>query len=121
MAGEGFARFLTTCADRFVSKFYRKMSGSIVPSIEPTPTLISTPTPTLLLSNGTPESRPGRHNRRIKGQTWTLIQHAPNIRRKSRVSRIWSHGGEYINANGSNEDYRWIYDLCNSMIIVKDS
>jgi hypothetical protein len=78
-----------------------------------------TPAPPVLLSNSAPESRPGRHNRRIGGENWSLIEHPPNVRRKSRVSQIWTHGGEYLNTNRPQEDPRWICDLCNSIISIR--
>lgn len=74
-----------------------------------------------LLSTPTPLSSRRSDSRRINGKTWSLIEHAVNIRRNSQVSRIWEHGAEYVNHSERNAGSYWICDHCDSMIALRRS
>jgi len=55
-------------------------------------------------------------NRRIDGKTWFLVEHPGNIRRNSPRSRIWEHGGEYVDIQDPDGPHYWICDHCDSII-----
>ena len=54
--------------------------------------------------------------RQIRGVTWLLVEHPANIRRNSHTSRIWDHGGQYLNLQTSEIPHSWICDHCDSII-----
>jgi hypothetical protein len=74
-----------------------------------------------LHSTPTPLSSRRSDSRRINGKTWSLIEHAANIRRNSQVSRIWEYGAEYVNHSERNAGSYWICDHCDSMIALRRS
>src|SRR5271154_1374367 len=55
-------------------------------------------------------------HRRINCKTWFLVEHPSNIRRNSPSSRVWEHGGEYVDLQDPDGDRFWICDHCNSII-----
>ena len=37
-----------------------------------------------------------RPDRRLRGVLYVAVDHTANLRRGSRVSAVWDHGGEYV-------------------------
>jgi len=85
------------------------MSSSSQTTLDP---FLSTPTPL--------GSRRGEH-RQINGKSWLQVTHIPNIRRGSRVSRIWEHGAEYIDLSTDLPINHWICDHCDTVIKLSRS
>ena len=90
------------------------MSNRIIPSVEPSS--YGTPPP----QTPQPPQLPfNRQDRTINGKLWICVPHATNIRRGSKISRIWEHGGEYRDSQDLDGASSWICDLDNAIVSMK--
>ena len=62
-----------------------------------------------------------RPSRRFDGVTWVPIDHRANIKRGSKISEVWQHGGEYIDLNNPQGRHRWVCDRCGKSVKLPKS